>query len=453
MRNFMKLLAIVLVLVMIVAFAGCNNSKGNSEGTSQSSKKMSGTLKIAFFKGGYGDEWINAIAAEYKRNNPDVQLSLQGDPGITAKMGPRLESGANIPDIAFILSTNWQQWAAKGYLEDLSDLYDTTVENNKKFKDLLQPDVVDYGKYMDKYWSIPWNDGCVGIAYNAGMFEENGWEVPKTMKEMQEVLLPAIKQKGIAPFAWGGKVMGYWDFPVIAWWAQYEGMEGMRTFMKMEGSEVYAQEGRLKALEQYERLVLDPTNSIKGAMAMDHIQSQMAFVQGKAAMMPNGAWLENEMKNSLPEGFKMKMMQVPAIEGAKDPLVNNTMIGDFVIVPSKAQNKELAKDFLRFMTEEKMLRLYTEKTGTPRPFIYDIENIPGLTDFNRSVLDIWKNSKNLYLYSGNPMYSTKLFNWPQIGAPYVLIQIGDMTAKQAHSAMAGYVDSKWEELKKEFNLN
>ena len=39
---------------------------------------------------------------------------------------------------------------------------------------------------------------------------------------------------------------------------------------------------------------------------MDHIQSQMAFLQGKAAMIPMGAWMETEMKNSIPEGFTMQ---------------------------------------------------------------------------------------------------------------------------------------------------
>ncbi len=41
-------------------------------------------------------------------------------------------------------------------------------------------------------------------------------------------------------------------------------------------------------------------------MGMDHTQSQMAFIQGKAAMIPMGAWFESEMRNSLPEEFQAK---------------------------------------------------------------------------------------------------------------------------------------------------
>lgn len=33
---------------------------------------------------------------------------------MTLKIGPRLESGANLPDIAMILATNWQNGRPKG---------------------------------------------------------------------------------------------------------------------------------------------------------------------------------------------------------------------------------------------------------------------------------------------------------------------------------------------------
>lgn len=64
-------------------------------------------LKISFFKGGYGDEWLKAITAAYTKEHPNVTFDLEGDADMTLKIGPRLKSGANLPDIAMILATNW----------------------------------------------------------------------------------------------------------------------------------------------------------------------------------------------------------------------------------------------------------------------------------------------------------------------------------------------------------
>ncbi|MFC5403238.1 ABC transporter substrate-binding protein [Cohnella soli] len=445
-----------IALATILGLTACQSGNSEPKGTGESAPTASGkvqetTLKVSYFKGGFGEEWIKQSAAAFEKAHPGVTVQLEGDPGITEKMGPRLESGANLPDVAFVLRTGWQRWAIKGYLADLSDIYAAEIDNGKTLKDKLQPGIADYGQIQSKYWVVPWTDGATGLVYNAQMFEDNGWSVPTTTKELED-LLPKIKEKGIAPFAWGGKVMSYWDFPVVGWWAQYEGTEGMETYKKMESPDVYGEQGRLKALEEFEKLIMDESNSIQGAAAMDHIQSQMAFLQGKAAIIPNGGWIETEMKNSAPAGFRMKMMQLPAIEGAKDAKVNNTMGGDFAIVPAKAKNAELGKEFLKFISTDEMLKLFTEKTGSVRPFVYDAGSVPGLSEFSKSVIDIWQNSKNLYLYSENPIYYSKFYDWPLAGAPYMMIYQGDETAKSAFEGNWSYAKENWDSVKADLGI-
>ena len=437
--------AFLLVAALALAMTACGAGSGTA------GKNGGETLKIAFFNGGYGDAWIKAIGEKFTAANPGVKIEYQGDPGLTEKLGPRLDSGTTLPDLAFVLQTNWEVWGVKGYLADLTDLYGQTVDNGKTLAQKLQPGIRDYGKINGKYWIVPWSDGATGLVYNESLFEKNSWKVPTTVAELN-ALLPQIKAAGVAPFAWGGKVASYWDFPVIGWWAQYEGVQGIETFKAMAGPEVYAQQGRLKAIEEFEKIITDPANSVEGASAMDHIQSQMAFLQGKAAMIPNGAWIENEMRNSLPQGFKMKMMQLPAIDGAKDSKVNYTASGDFTIIPAKAKNVELAKKFIRFMSTDEMLKLYTEKTGAPRPFVYDAASVPGLSDFNKSVVDIWQNSENIYMFSASPLYYSQLYNWPNIGSPYMMIYQGDSTAQDAFDQMSSFASQQWSALKTQLGL-
>lgn len=167
-----------------------------------------------------------AITAAYTKEHPNVTFDLEGDADMTLKIGPRLESGANLPDIAMILATNWQQWAAKGYLEDLSDVYAADVNGTAMADKIIEADR-NVGKYGGKYWMVPWTDVCNGIIYNETLFAQNGWSEPKTVSEMF-TLMEQMKAKGVTPFSFGGKVISYWDFPVLAWWAQAEGMDGCR---------------------------------------------------------------------------------------------------------------------------------------------------------------------------------------------------------------------------------
>ena len=90
------------------------------------------------------------------------------------------------------------------------------------------------------------------------------------------------------------------------------------------------------------------------------------------------------------------------------------------------------KDFLKFMARDDMLKLYTEKTGSPRPFTYDIASITGLSDFSNNILDLWSKANKVYMYSESPIYFMKYYYWPAAGTPYSRIQIGDETAADVY---------------------
>ena len=62
-------------------------------------------------------------------------------------------------------------------------------------------------------------------------------------------------------------------------------------------------------------------------------------------------------------------------------------------MPKDAKNKELAKEFLAYLCNEKYLLHFTKKMGTLRPFKYDASVLNaetlGLNDFNASVLEVY----------------------------------------------------------------
>ena len=76
------------------------------------------------------------------------------------------------------------------------------------------------------------------------------------------------------------------------------------------------------------------------------------------------------------------------------------------IVPAKAAQKELAKEFLKFMNTQEMLELFVKTTGgNPRPVQIDRKDwSKELNTFGQSVMEIWQNSYNIFQFSTAEIY-------------------------------------------------
>jgi N-acetylglucosamine transport system substrate-binding protein len=85
-----------------------------------------------------------------------------------------------------------------------------------------------------------------------------------------------------------------------------------------------------------------------GALGMTHTESQVEFLQGRAAMIPCGTWLEAEMIEQIPEGFRMRMMQIPAVNPDVDPAIVGTVV-NYWMVPADAKNPELGAEYLKLL--------------------------------------------------------------------------------------------------------
>jgi len=452
--RFMLFSTLLLVIAMMTSACSSSNSGSstnggqvNQEKGAKDDKGEKKVLKVAFFQGGFGDAWFKELKSGFEALHENVTVELEGDPGIMEKMGPRFESGANLPDVAFLTSTHWQMWAAQGYLADLTDLYEGPLSDGVLLKDSLNEAGQKNAIYKDKAYNIPWSDGVLGMAYNKGMFEENGWEVPKTWKEFAD-LAEKIQAKGIAPLVYPGKVASYWDFVVKPMIVQAGGFDYLNEVLNMESPDVMGNQAKLVALQQFEDIFKNKW-TLKGSEALNHTESQMEFVNGKAAMIPNGNWLESEMKASTPEGFRMAMMPVPAVDGAKEQNVYFSMVGDITVVPAKAKEQELAKQFIAFAATKEMNSKFTELTGNFRPFNYSLEGVQ-VSEFTQSVMDIMSNNKPFTFNSNDPMF-TKMTLYPS-GDAYGNIVFGTKTAQQQFEDDLAFAKDKWDSYKKEVGL-
>ena len=120
-----KILSVVLGALMCLTagtFAGC--AFGVDDGVNDGRT----VLRVSYYEAGYGGEWIEQIAAAFEKENPDVRVVLEGDYNMEQYVGLRLENAEQGGDVSDIYTTysrvNFTTYAQKGYLEDLSDLYE-----------------------------------------------------------------------------------------------------------------------------------------------------------------------------------------------------------------------------------------------------------------------------------------------------------------------------------------
>ncbi len=435
-KRMVKVFSVVLGGAFLgMSLAACNKGGATS----------GGSIKISYFEGGTGSEWIEALAESFT-NDTGIDVELDPDDQITNGAGTKLNAGRNLSDIMFIQYTNWREYVQQDWIVQMDDLYDgsftytasngykidstyslagTNVYSNKGAEattatvyDMILNDFKDYGYVAPKageekhFYVMPWHCPAVGIAYNETLLSQAGWEAPPATEAELRACIQDINTKlnGVSPFAWGGREAGYLDFVTFTWWAQYEGVDKQRAFYDFVSPEdSYQQEGREKALALWKDIFVkdgEYINSIDGAITMDHGQAQRSFANGNAVFVVSGAYLENEIAAQI-EGkdFKFKMMAVPAIEGAKEEKVLNTEAGTFACIPKQAGNVEAAKAFLAYMHRPEWIEKFSQISGALRPFNYKPSTLSDISAYNKSAFTLFETSKLMLRCSDSLMYA------------------------------------------------
>ena len=404
-----KLLSLLLAVVLCFSVGACAGG---------SSKTL---LKVSVFAAGFGRAWLDEIAAEYMKENPDVVVKVAATTGMEATAQGALEAGRtkSLSDVYSCTSKgNYFTNVSAGRLLALDDVYDTVVDG-ETLKEKIDPDLTDYLKVNGHYYAVPWNASVTSIAYNDKMFEQNGWEVPTTMDEFYALCDKITKESSAYAIGYvgGAGCDGYFKSVFSALAFQYEGLTGEKTFYEFGSSDVYKMEGRAKALEAIGKIITgvgkDANNNDKtwiypGTNSADNENIQKKFFEGKIAMMVNGSWLMTEMKDYVPlyPNFSCKMMPLPWINAdkvAKDGGTDNVNTSEctLFVIPAKCANPDLAKDFINFMNSDAMLRVYTKNTNNIRPFTYEGVDLGTLDGWTQSIFDVYKNSRIVYGMSNN----------------------------------------------------
>ena len=322
-------------------------------------------LDVVIFKGGYGDEYAIYVNENmYKKLYPNAQITYAGIQRLAEQLQPRFVAGEppDVIDNSGASNLDNAALVAEGQLADLADLmaapsYDT---EGKTFAETLVPGSQETGVFDGKQLLLNWALSAYGIWYSSTLFEKNGWTYPKTWDE-HLALAEEIKGSGMAPWLTTGVHPQYlleFVFNEMLWKHDPQAMINIDN-LEADAWKAPAVTEVLEALY----MLADRGYIGEGWEGLDHVQSQNEWLQGKAAFLPCGTWLENEMKDSIPPDFNMVIAPTPSLPGDKIPFEGILAgSGEPFIVPAEGKNVQGGKEWLRLLFSKEGGRKFAELT-------------------------------------------------------------------------------------------
>ena len=383
-------------------------------------------VEVAIFEGGYGIGWHTKMAEQFNRENADrgIRIELWGDPRTADIIKPRLLRG-NPPDL--ILDERLPLWLliASDKLTPFTDALGIPPPgSDKPWGDLFDQGMLDMFRSGDDVYALPAAYGAWVMWYDAKMFREHGWTPPATWDELL-ALCEKIQAAGIAPWTLQGK------YPYFYGWNTYVSMlqrtGGLASINRINALEpgAFSHPDALEAARLLQELAVKYLQ--RGAMAMTHTESQLQFVQGNAAMVFCGLWLENEMKDSSPPDLEMRAFTVPAVEGGGNPRLFHGQGMEYVFVPRDAKHPDVAFEFARYLVSPAAAPDMGRSIGVISP-LEGATPRDSVSVAQQSVLDIIDASDGLFnvrLYMLFPGWRTQV-----MGGAIAALMRGEITPEE-----------------------
>ena len=320
-------------------------------------------LDVPVFSGGYGTAFYEQTARLFEEARPDVKVNLYGDPRIEDKLRIRIMDG-DLPDATFTPRLLWPALIRSGKVHELTSALDgPNWEGDARWGDTFQPGalegwLIDGGRY-----GVPFGYAVWTIFYNRALFEANGWTEPQTWDEFF-ALADQMRAAGIAPLALTGIYGNYPDAFIRSAYYNLAGAQGWAGLNALQpGARTDPRYVRAAALLQ--RIMQQYT--LRGWEGMTHTAAQLAFFEGRAAMVVSGSWMLNEMAGKIPAGFELGVMNFPVFaDGIAPPGTIQTGADSFfVFATGRAEHEQAAIDFLRFLTSRERAAAFVRLVDAP----------------------------------------------------------------------------------------
>lgn len=367
--RFKKLSFILSALIATTLFAGCGSSASKDAEkepteTSKTDTVEEKVLKIAALEGGRGVAHWEKLVENFEESHEGVKVELTTASNLEEVIRPQIQGG-NIPDLIYLATGRpealTETFINEQALHDLTNVMNMNVPGeNVKVKDKI------LDGFLETSSTAPYGDGKTylaplfysptGLFYNKALFEEKGYDIPKTWDEFF-ALGDKAKDEGISLFAY--PTAGYFDSVMPAMLAASGGIEGFNSAMNYEEG-FWTSEEATRVLETFEKLKDYTEPSVVANANGDNFKkNQQLILDNKALFLPNGDWLPGEMADApRADGFEWGFMAYPAYEQGGDMYSYNYF--EQMYIPAEASNIDLAEEFMAYLYSDEAVGIIAE---------------------------------------------------------------------------------------------
>jgi|SRR5699024_244498 len=357
----MKKCKFIFSLFLIVVLSACGGDSITNQGNNGGEASSDKDVNIWYYYSGKQQELFEELIDEY--NESQDKYNLKGEYVPFADTKKQLSvglAGENLPDLVIMDVVDNASFAEQGVLEDLTSRIDEWGRADEFYEGPLES-----ATYNDDYYGVPVGSNALGFFYNKDLLKEAGIdEVPETWDELEEAAhtLSSEDVDGFAVSAVKSEEASFQFYPFLrSSNAEYDSMNS---------------EGAKEALSFLNKLIED------GSMGSDIVNETQdditrKFASGKVAMMVNGPWNIERLKEENPD-LNFGTAQIP-----KNDEFASVLGGENMAV-IKDSNVDGAFDFITWLLDSDRIEEFSAETGVFPPIKEVLEES-----------DFWKEDEHL----------------------------------------------------------
>ena len=284
------------------------------------------------------------------------------------KMQQYMQSG--LPDIMIGKAQDVSTYAPQGVLGEIDSTY------LDRGLDAARENVTIDGKT----YGLVYNAMYQGVYYNKAMFKENGWEIPKTLDDLQAII-DDCKEKGITPFA--SHMVDTWSIGNMSMQFAMNDVFNKTPDWgdKFRAGEVsFSDSEDMQNALNYNKLIYD--NTFEDTFSTEQTDCDAKMVLGDAAMKVSGSWsIQNFL--DIDENFDFGIFPFPNQTGDSKLIFEPNFT---IMTSANTEHQDEVNDFLDLMSSDKDLAVeildYT-KTASMLKDVTPTFNNPSQEDIDK----------------------------------------------------------------------
>lgn len=355
-KTFSKILAITMATMTTFSLAACGG--GN---TTRGDK-----VNLEFVH--YWPEHatlLKELCQDFSAKNPNITITPTNVPysNIETQLMNMLRSGG-LPDVFCYWSNQSYKFASDGYLADIDAF--VAEEKGNYVNDAFS---LEDGKINGHYYAAPFRASGYVIVYNAKMFNDNGWDVPETLEDLETLCYDVIEESSgeLTPLAVYGTSSGTMMQVKSTFDAYVNILTGLvndpayycnrQDASKEAGLQQLYADALVKFKKWYDAgfFTLDP-------QTRDNAQKE--FTNGKTPMILFNNNNLDVLEETIGNDFEIGAISFPAPKIVQDLNLKTYTNGTFdsLFIAKSTKNYDAAMSFVKYLMSDEVQQKWAEKT-------------------------------------------------------------------------------------------